>query len=78
MGLVMNKAVRATDVHFTLDDGTGRIDVIRWQESLDIPLYCISLILLHYSHFLRLAGLTKLQMQMRPPLFSKHDNKLLY
>ncbi|XP_042429471.1 replication protein A 32 kDa subunit A-like [Zingiber officinale] len=30
LGLVMNKAERATDVHFTLDDGTGRIDVIRW------------------------------------------------
>ncbi|XP_064984236.1 replication protein A 32 kDa subunit A-like isoform X2 [Musa acuminata AAA Group] len=30
LGLVMNKAERATDVTFTLDDGTGRIDVIRW------------------------------------------------
>ncbi|URE42925.1 Replication protein [Musa troglodytarum] len=30
LGLVMNKAERATDVSFTLDDGTGRIDVIRW------------------------------------------------
>ncbi|KAG6485281.1 hypothetical protein ZIOFF_053815 [Zingiber officinale] len=35
LGLVMNKAERATDVHFTLDDGTGRIDVIRWQEVND-------------------------------------------
>ncbi|KAG6481414.1 hypothetical protein ZIOFF_058015 [Zingiber officinale] len=35
LGLVMNKAERATDVHFTLDDGTGRIDVIRWHEVND-------------------------------------------
>ncbi|KAJ6799572.1 replication protein A 32 kDa subunit B-like [Iris pallida] len=30
MGLVMSKAERITDVSFTLDDGTGRIDVNRW------------------------------------------------
>lgn len=30
LGLVMNKAERVTDVTFTLDDGTGRIDVNRW------------------------------------------------
>ncbi|WOL05348.1 replication protein A 32 kDa subunit A-like [Canna indica] len=30
LGLVMSKMERSTDVTFTLDDGTGRIDVIRW------------------------------------------------
>ncbi|WOL10734.1 replication protein A 32 kDa subunit B [Canna indica] len=30
LGLVMNKAERVTDVSFSLDDGTGRIDVNRW------------------------------------------------
>ncbi|KAJ6831803.1 replication protein A 32 kDa subunit B-like [Iris pallida] len=30
LGLVMSKAERITDVSFTLDDGTGRIDVNRW------------------------------------------------
>jgi replication factor A2 len=30
VGMVSGKAERATDVTFTLDDGTGRIDFIRW------------------------------------------------
>lgn len=30
VGTVSGKAERATDVSFTLDDGTGRIDFIRW------------------------------------------------
>nr|XP_029123499.1 replication protein A 32 kDa subunit A isoform X2 [Elaeis guineensis] len=30
LGMVSNKAERNTDVTFTLDDGTGRIDIIRW------------------------------------------------
>jgi replication factor A2 len=30
VGTVSGKAERATDVCFTLDDGTGRIDFIRW------------------------------------------------
>lgn len=30
LGIVMNKAERVTDVSFTLDDGTGKIDVNRW------------------------------------------------
>ncbi|KAJ3696217.1 hypothetical protein LUZ60_001594 [Juncus effusus] len=30
LGLVMNKVERATDVSFTIDDGTGRINFIRW------------------------------------------------
>jgi replication factor A2 len=29
VGMVSGKAERATDVTFTLDDGTGRIDFIR-------------------------------------------------
>jgi replication factor A2 len=28
--MICNKASRATDVTFTLDDGTGRMDFIRW------------------------------------------------
>eukprot|EP00262_Sarcandra_glabra_P020162 TRINITY_DN7933_c0_g1_i2.p1 TRINITY_DN7933_c0_g1~~TRINITY_DN7933_c0_g1_i2.p1 ORF type:complete len:281 (+),score=49.79 TRINITY_DN7933_c0_g1_i2:167-1009(+) len=36
VGMVLNKAERITDVSFTLDDGTGRIDVYRWlNEALD-------------------------------------------
>ncbi|KAJ0985083.1 hypothetical protein J5N97_003439 [Dioscorea zingiberensis] len=36
LGLVMNKVERATDVSFTLDDGTGRIEISRWlNESWD-------------------------------------------
>ncbi|KAK8954909.1 Replication protein A 32 kDa subunit A [Platanthera zijinensis] len=36
VGLVMNRTERATEVSFTLDDGTGRIDIIRWaNESTD-------------------------------------------
>nr|CAD1830697.1 unnamed protein product [Ananas comosus var. bracteatus] len=30
VGLVMNKRERATDVTFTIDDGTGRMDFLRW------------------------------------------------
>lgn len=30
MGMVMSKAERVTDVSFAVDDGTGRIDCIRW------------------------------------------------
>lgn len=30
VGMVNGKAERATDVSFTLDDGTGRLDFIRW------------------------------------------------
>ncbi|KAL0927704.1 hypothetical protein M5K25_001904 [Dendrobium thyrsiflorum] len=30
LGLVMNKTEKATDVAFTIDDGTGRVSVIRW------------------------------------------------
>ncbi|CAM0877536.1 unnamed protein product [Alopecurus aequalis] len=30
LGTVSGKAERATDVSFTLDDGTGRLDFIRW------------------------------------------------
>lgn len=30
LGIVMNRAERVTDVSFTLDDGTGKIDVNRW------------------------------------------------
>jgi replication factor A2 len=30
VGMVSGKAERETDVTFTLDDGTGRIDFIRW------------------------------------------------
>ncbi|KAG0492061.1 hypothetical protein HPP92_005459 [Vanilla planifolia] len=30
LGLVTNKTEKSTDVSFTLDDGTGRINVIRW------------------------------------------------
>ncbi|XP_058113734.1 replication protein A 32 kDa subunit A-like isoform X5 [Magnolia sinica] len=30
LGLVMNKVEKVTDVNFSLDDGTGRIDVHRW------------------------------------------------
>ncbi|KAM0837311.1 hypothetical protein ACQ4PT_061752 [Festuca glaucescens] len=30
VGMVSGKAERATDVTFTIDDGTGRIDFIRW------------------------------------------------
>ncbi|KMZ60566.1 putative Replication protein A 30 kDa subunit [Zostera marina] len=30
LGLVANKKERVTDVSFTLDDGTGRIDISRW------------------------------------------------
>ncbi|KAK8968081.1 Replication protein A 32 kDa subunit A [Platanthera guangdongensis] len=30
VGLVMNRTERATEVSFTLDDGTGRIDITRW------------------------------------------------
>ncbi|KAM0837316.1 hypothetical protein ACQ4PT_061756 [Festuca glaucescens] len=30
VGMVSGKAERATDVSFTIDDGTGRIDFIRW------------------------------------------------
>ncbi|KAF3341232.1 replication protein A subunit A-like protein [Carex littledalei] len=30
VGMVCNKASRATDATFTLDDGTGRMDFIRW------------------------------------------------
>ncbi|KAK8947787.1 Replication protein A 32 kDa subunit A [Platanthera guangdongensis] len=30
VGLVMSKTEKSTDVTFTLDDGTGRINVIRW------------------------------------------------
>ncbi|XP_008803558.1 replication protein A 32 kDa subunit A-like [Phoenix dactylifera] len=30
LGMVSNKVERTTDVTFTLDDGTGRIDIIRW------------------------------------------------
>ncbi|XP_020572382.1 replication protein A 32 kDa subunit A-like [Phalaenopsis equestris] len=30
LGLVMNKTEKTTDVTFTIDDGTGRISVIRW------------------------------------------------
>ncbi|CAL9110905.1 unnamed protein product [Musa textilis] len=30
LGLVTNKVERVTDVSFTLDDGTGRIDINRW------------------------------------------------
>ncbi|KAK1372364.1 replication protein A 32 kDa subunit A [Heracleum sosnowskyi] len=30
VGMVMSKAERVTDVSFALDDGTGRIDCIRW------------------------------------------------
>jgi replication factor A2 len=30
VGTVSGKAERATDVSFTLDDGTGRLDFIRW------------------------------------------------
>jgi hypothetical protein len=29
-GMISNKASRATDITFTLDDGTGRMDFIRW------------------------------------------------
>ncbi|MQL89414.1 hypothetical protein Taro_021985 [Colocasia esculenta] len=36
VGLVTNKVERVTDVSFTLDDGTGRIDINRWvNESSD-------------------------------------------
>ncbi|KAK8968477.1 Replication protein A 32 kDa subunit A [Platanthera guangdongensis] len=36
VGLVMNRTERATEVSFTLDDGTGRIDITRWaNESTD-------------------------------------------
>ncbi|XP_042402607.1 replication protein A 32 kDa subunit B-like [Zingiber officinale] len=30
LGLVVNKAERVTDVSFSLDDGTGRVDINRW------------------------------------------------
>ena len=30
VGLVTSKVERVTDVSFTLDDGTGRIDINRW------------------------------------------------
>ncbi|KAG1364454.1 putative Replication protein A 32 kDa subunit B [Cocos nucifera] len=30
LGLVMNKTESDADVSFTLDDGTGRIDINRW------------------------------------------------
>ncbi|KAL5974014.1 hypothetical protein ACLOJK_030676 [Asimina triloba] len=30
VGMVMNKVEKVTDVNFTLDDGTGRIDIHRW------------------------------------------------
>ncbi|PKA59243.1 Replication protein A 32 kDa subunit A [Apostasia shenzhenica] len=30
LGIVMNKMEKATDVSFALDDGTGRVNVIRW------------------------------------------------
>ncbi|KAJ9689441.1 hypothetical protein PVL29_014900 [Vitis rotundifolia] len=36
VGMVFNKAERVTDVGFTLDDGTGRIDCNRWvNEAVD-------------------------------------------
>ncbi|XP_057496011.1 replication protein A 32 kDa subunit B-like isoform X3 [Actinidia eriantha] len=36
VGMVFNKAERITDVSFVLDDGTGRIDCIRWvNEAVD-------------------------------------------
>ncbi|TVU29125.1 hypothetical protein EJB05_20676 [Eragrostis curvula] len=36
VGRMLNKVERVTDVQFTLDDGTGRIDVNRWEnESSD-------------------------------------------
>lgn len=31
VGLVYNKEERASDVNFTLDDGTGRVVCKRWQ-----------------------------------------------
>lgn len=40
VGMVCNKASRATDATFTLDDGTGRMDFIRWSTflALSFPL----------------------------------------
>ncbi|KAF8400290.1 hypothetical protein HHK36_013587 [Tetracentron sinense] len=36
VGIVFNKAERVTDVTFTIDDGTGRIDCHRWvNEAVD-------------------------------------------
>ncbi|PKA51398.1 Replication protein A 32 kDa subunit A [Apostasia shenzhenica] len=36
VGLVVNKVERVTDVSFTIDDGTGRMDISRWaNESSD-------------------------------------------
>ena len=37
VGIVSGKAERNTDVSFTLDDGTGRIDFIRCLEQKVIP-----------------------------------------
>ena len=34
VGMVNGKAERTTDVSFTLDDGTGRLDFIRWSDNL--------------------------------------------
>ncbi|KAM0939282.1 putative replication factor A protein [Dioscorea sansibarensis] len=34
LGLVMNKVERVTDVSFTLDDGTGRIEISRWMNEI--------------------------------------------
>jgi replication factor A2 len=32
---MLNKVERVTDVQFTLDDGTGKIDVNRWYDASD-------------------------------------------
>ena len=37
VGRMLGKIERVTDVQFTLDDGTGKIDVNRWQDAL----YCL-------------------------------------
>lgn len=40
VGLVVNKLEKVTDVNFTLDDGTGRIDVHRWWVLIFFLSFC--------------------------------------
>ena len=43
VGMVNGKAERTTDVSFTLDDGTGRLDFIRWSHHFhELIITCCS------------------------------------
>lgn len=50
VGLVFEKTERVTDVSFTLDDGTGRIDCHRWY-ALGVLYYFIVVLMLDECYY---------------------------